>query len=129
MNGAYLSNKGNLLPYVFNSFNHYFRNYDDLHEFVRKISPEARQEKFLRLCCSYNLLVKNDAAPGQADPRDETYKFISLISMMEALYREVSFVDFHDWLKAKQCFPISDRQGLQHLWDEYQTNLAHQGLS
>jgi hypothetical protein len=54
---------------------------------------------------------------------DQTYKFISIMSLIEALFAEEEYVDFFQWLTMKkrkrQIFPITDEKALDDLYRQY----------
>jgi hypothetical protein len=57
------------------------------------------------------------------DYLDRTYKFISIMSLIEAMFADEEYVDFYQWLmmkkRKKQIFPIADAKTLDTLYREY----------
>jgi hypothetical protein len=57
------------------------------------------------------------------DYLDQTYKFISIMSLIEAMFADDEHVDFYQWLtmkeRRKKIFPIADPSALESLYREY----------
>lgn len=94
------------------------------------IPSAERKNLFLMILSGYKLLVRD----GQyrlveewqhlyLDYLDNTYKFISIMSLIEALFADEPHVDFYQWLtmkkRRKQIFPITDPETLDELYREY----------
>lgn len=94
------------------------------------IPSAERKNLFLMILSGYKLLVRD----GQyrlveewqhlyLDYLDNTYKFISIMSLIEALFADEPHVDFYQWLtmkkRRKQIFPITDPEILDELYREY----------
>jgi hypothetical protein len=82
------------------------------------------------LTSGYKLLVRDgeyrlveDWHNLYLDYLDHTYKFISIMSLIEALFSDEEHVDFYQWLtmkkRKKQIFPIPDAETLDTLYREY----------
>jgi hypothetical protein len=99
-------------------------------EQYKKISTNERKNLFLMLASGYKLLVRDGEYHLLGAQQyyyvsylDQTYKFISIMSLIEALFADEPYVDFYQWLtmkkRKKQIFPIANAENLDKLYREY----------
>ena len=126
----YLEAKLIFLAYASDVFGRY---YDDPAEFKRQfeqIKTDQDQNRFLKLASFYKFLIKEGqythiggAEPIRIDYIDETYKYIGLMSLIEALRSQEEYRDFYQWLNRKETrssvFPIEDASQLGQHYQEY----------
>ena len=94
----------------------------------KQIPTNERKNLFLMIASGYKLLVRDGEyrlIQNQLylDYLDQTYKFISIMSLIEAMFADEQYVDFYQWLtmkkRKKQIFPIADAGTLDELYREY----------
>ena len=82
------------------------------------------KEKFLTRDGSFS--IKHEGDIKFVDYFDETYKFIAILSFIEALYAEDQYIDFYQWLSMRErrpkVFPINDINALDDFYQEYKSN-------
>lgn len=110
----------------FSILKRYFKSKDDFIEQIDRLGSE--KEKFLRLSLVYGALVKDSHLPKVDENElllkfiNDTFKFISLMSLIEALYSDQDYFGFFQWLNKKDQdhrFPIKDRNELREIFQEY----------
>jgi len=96
----------------------------------KQIPTNERKNLFLMLASGYKLMVRDGEYHLLGAQQyyyvsylDETYKFISIMSLIEALFADEPYVDFYQWLtmkkRKKQIFPIANAETLDKLYREY----------
>jgi hypothetical protein len=96
----------------------------------RQIPSSKRKNLFLMVLSHYKLLVRDGEYRLVGTQQslyvsylDETYKFISIMSLIESLFAEQEHVDFYQWLtmkkRKKQVFPVADDKALDDLYRQY----------
>ena len=119
-----------LLPDAYSALREHFKSYEAFKAEYEGISDSSKQIRFLRLASIYKNLVKDGKFNVPPDSLSEsninyyeiTYKFVALISMIEAIYATDNWLNFHDWLKSPQnigVFPIDNPNALRKLYEQY----------
>ena len=91
--------------------------------------PDLQKIRFLRLASVYKNLVKDGKfiVPPDALPKngfnfyDQTYKFIAIISIIEAVVSKDEWLDFYQWLVHKKVVSIKDKTELDDLHEKYKS--------
>jgi hypothetical protein len=118
------------LTYSWQVYQSYYSSKDTFLSQYQNIATDEQKNLFLMLVSFYKFLVrdgeyrlKEDDEFSYVDYLDETYKFISLMSLIEAMFSDEKFVDFYQWLTMKerrtQVFPISNPTELENYYREY----------
>ncbi|MGE5374230.1 MAG: hypothetical protein ACM3XO_04170 [Bacteroidota bacterium] len=126
----YFREEGLYLDQAWDVYRDYFATQNSFLCQYNRIPTDERKNLFLMILSRYKLLVRDGEyriiGPNQAlyiAYLDQTYKFISLMSLIEALFAEEAHVDFYQWLMMKKrkrrIFPIEDGQDLEVLYREY----------
>ena len=107
----------------------YFINRESFLTQYNQIPDTSSKIRFLRLTSIYGALVKKGKFEPPAntlevsiDYYDITYKFIALISIIEAMYSPDEWLDFYDWLRKSsnaEVFPIENQIDLDRLYAQY----------
>lgn len=126
----YFKEEGRFLESAWDVYRDYFVSRSNFLYQYNTIPSAERKNLFLMILSGYKLLVRD----GQyrlveewqhlyLDYLDNTYKFISIMSLIEALFADEPHVDFYQWLtmkkRRKQIFPITDPETLDELYREY----------
>lgn len=125
----YLKDKEKFLEYCFDVLKTYFPTRDSLEEFFSAIPSEEKKNSFLRVTSFFKFLVKEGrfTVPDyeKADYFDITYRFVALISLIEALESDVPFQEFQGWVheKRQSVFPI-DLNQFENLIDQYKQEMG-----
>lgn len=127
----YLDAKDKFLNYAFDVFHEYYPDRDIFNQQFDAIPTDSEKNLFLMIASFYKFLVK-DGAYVCEDPEfpkrigyiDETYKYIAIMALIEAMYTKDKYVEFYKWLmrKAKsesKIFPITNQAELQELYNRY----------
>lgn len=124
----YLANKEDFLDYAFDVFREHIPDKSQFRAQFEAIDSDSRKNRFLHVASFYRFMVKYGSfrydIPGmpEYDYIDITYKYIALMSLIEAIFAEDRYVDFFEWLmrRAREgLFPITDRKQLSALYSEY----------
>ena len=117
-----------LLDDAFDALCEHFSNRESFLIQYNQIS-DASRIRFLRLTSIYRALVKKgnfnppaDALKVSNNYYDITYKYIALISIIEAIFSPDEWLDFYQWLRKSsnaEVFPIEDQNSLERLYKEY----------
>lgn len=117
-----------LLGEAFDALREHFINCESFLIQYNRISDTSRI-RFLRLTSIYRALVKKGNFNPPADTLevsinyyDITYKFIALISIIEAVYSTDEWIDFYHWLRISsnaEVFPIENQIALERLYTQY----------
>ncbi len=120
-----------LLDDAFDVLSAYFHDRESFLIQYKQISDAASKIRFLRLASIYRVLVKAgnfeppaDAIEGSINYYDITYKFIALISIIEAMFSVDEWRDFYQWLRKSSnahVFPIEDQSDLDRLHAQYKS--------
>ncbi len=108
----------------------YFTSQSSFLSCYEQIPSSQRKNLFLMVLSRYRLLVRDGEYRLNRTQQnwyvsylDQTYKFISIMSLIEALFAEAEYVDFYQWLtmkkRKKQIFPIADEKTLDDLYRQY----------
>lgn len=105
----YLHNKKYYLKHVFSIWQPYFENREDFEQFYEAIPSDKEKGLFLRIGSFYKYLIKvghyklgNEFLNKGMSYIDDSYKFITLFSFMEALYSEEEHLDFYQYLMRRK---------------------------
>lgn len=135
MDLRYFKEEGKFLDAAWDVYRDYFFSRSSFLSQYKKIQPVERKELFLMVVSRYKLLVRDgEYALIASDHRqyvpylDQTYKFVSIMSLIEAMFANEEFVDFYQWLtmkkRKKQIFPIADEKMLDDLYREYKLKFS-----
>ncbi len=101
----YLKYSDAYLKHVISIWGKYFRTQKALREFFDLLSTDQEKDLFLRVGSFYRFLViegkykfKKSKWNGGMSYIDDTYKYIALFSLIEALDFPGAYVDFYQWL-------------------------------
>ncbi len=125
----YLDAKEKFLDYCWEVFDDYFQSEDQFRAQFEQVPSDAKKNTFLKLTSFYKFLVRDGKfitkVGGQdsyTDYLDHTYKFIAIMSFIEAM-STVSYRDFYEWLNARKrrssVFPIRTPDDLTSLYGRY----------
>jgi hypothetical protein len=102
----YLKDADDYLKHVISVWAKYFYSKDVLKIFFEKISAEQEKDLFLRVGSFYRFLViegryqfKSSEWNSGMSYIDDTYKYIAIFSLIEALDSPGAYVDFYHWLQ------------------------------
>ncbi len=126
----YFKEETRYLDYAWEVFRDYFVLKSSFLSRYNDIPSEERKNLFLMIVSRYKFLVRDGEyhliTTGHyhyVDYLDRTYKFISIMSLIEAMFADEEYVDFYQWLmmkkRRKQIFPITDAKTLDNLYREY----------
>lgn len=117
-----------LLDDAFDALCEHFINREGFLIQCKQISDISRS-RFVRLTSIYRSLVKKgnfnpptDALQVSINYYDITYKFIALISLIEAIFSPDEWLDFYQWLRKPnntEVFPIENQASLDSLYTKY----------
>jgi hypothetical protein len=125
----YLHSKERYLDYALDICKEYFMDRKAFGAFFDSIPNDEDKDRFLQVTSFYKFLVR-DGDFYNKDPRfdtyieylDITYKYIAIVSLIEALYSKKKHIDFYEWMVArsrKGVFPIQKRSHLATLYRAY----------
>ncbi len=125
----YLKNEEKFLSYSYQSLREHFTSYDKFMHFYRSIDNDEEKNLFLKVSSFYLFTVKNgDWYTKSIQGTNEvieyitnTYKYISIFSLIESLSKE-NFIDFFQFMKMKKSkisFPIKDKDSLDEIYKQY----------
>lgn len=131
----YFKDEGRFLDDAWGVYRDYFISRSNFIEQYKKIPTMERKNLFLQITSEYRLLVRDgeyrlieNHQHLYLDYLDQTYKFISIMSLIEAMFADAEYVDFYQWLTMKKrkklVFPINDCGTLDTLYREYKTNFG-----
>lgn len=131
----YFKEEGKFLDAAWDVYRDYFTSHSSFLSQYKSISSEERKNLFLMIVSCYKLLVRDGEyrllnAHGQLYLAylDHTYKFVSIMSLIEAIFANEEFVDFYQWLtmrkRKKLVFPIENENALDNLYREYKLNFS-----
>ena len=126
----YFKEETRYLDHAWDVFGDYFITSDHFFSQYNAIPTSERKNLFLMIASRYKFLVRDGEyhliGTGYyhyVDYLDRTYKFISIMSLIEAMFADEEYVDFYQWLMMKkrreQIFPIANTQALDDLYREY----------
>jgi hypothetical protein len=117
-----------LLDDAFDALSEHFINRESFMIQYKQIS-DVSKIRFLRLISIYRALIKKgnfnppaDALKASINYYDITYKFIALISIIEAIFSPDEWLDFYQWLRKSsnaEVFPIENQVSLDRLYTKY----------
>jgi hypothetical protein len=127
---SYFNEESRYLDQAWDVYRDYFDSHNSFLSCYEKIPSSERKNLFLMILSRYRLLVRDGEYRLIGTQQhlyisylDQTYKFISIMSLIEALFAEDEHVDFYQWLtmkkRRKQVFPITDEKVLDELYREY----------
>jgi hypothetical protein len=122
----YLHSQDTFLNYAFDVLQKYFSDRQRFDDFFESIVGEEAKNRFLKITSFYKFLVK-DGKFGYSDRPyvdyiDETYKYVGLVSLIEALYGQGKYLDFYEWIRKQPdstVFPIGHAAQLEKLYAKY----------
>jgi len=130
-NSQFVGDELLLLPDAFNALRAHFKSREGFEAEYKHIADPLEKIHFLRLASVYKNLVKdgNFSVPLETLSKsdinfyDVTYKYIALISIIEAVFVKDDWLDFYRWLsrssKKMKVFPIEDQNALDNLYEQY----------
>lgn len=127
-NSQFVSDEEILLEDAFDALRVHFISREGFLAEYKRISDTCSKSRFLRLASVYRSLVKSgNFVPGNPletsfNYLDITYKYIALLSIIEAVFSKDEWLDFHQWLSRPQnanVFPIWDQTTLEELYSQY----------
>lgn len=116
----YLKEENYFLEDVRIVFRSYFSNIEDLIIKYRKIDSPEKKNEFLRVVSRYNYLIKDihysssERFGPQIEYVSTTHKFITIIALIESLYKTENYIDFYEWLNKEQKFPLTYENAKQN---------------
>jgi hypothetical protein len=125
----YVKDEEKFLKYAWDVFESWYVVEDEFRDQYATLQGDEVKNSFLMLAAFYKFLVK-DARVICTDPEfpdyvnyiDETWKYIALMSLIEAAYTDVDYREFYEWLRASPeglHYPINSHAELDALWQEY----------
>jgi hypothetical protein len=128
----YIHDKEKFLKYAYEVFGDCFEDETQFFEQFERIEKDKQKNLFLKISSFYKFLVRDgefrtkvEGSIKTVDYLDQTYKFIALISFIEALYIDEEYIDFYQWLISKkrrgEIFPISDIEALKTQYSKYKS--------
>jgi hypothetical protein len=127
-NSQFSNDEEILLEHAFDALRVHFINREGFLAEYKQISDTNSKSRFLRLASVYRSLVKSgNFVPGHPldtsfNYLDITYKYIALLSIIEAVFSKDEWLGFHQWLCKHQkanIFPIKDQTSLEELYSQY----------
>lgn len=125
----YIHDKDKFMVYAYDVFKPYF---PEESEFIRQfetLESDELKNHFLHIISFYKLLVRDGKfvstdpnLPPYTDYLDETYRYVALISLIEALFTTEEYKDFYEWLRSRAkhgALPINTTDELDGLFNEY----------
>ena len=107
----------------------FFKSKESFLTQLDSIESTEEREKFLTLIIHYKYLVKEShlTTNGRNDDRfigyiNDTFQYLSLLSLIESLYTEEKYQDFYQWLrsnKKKSILPIENNTQLEMVHESY----------
>jgi len=131
----YFQEEGRFLEHAWDVYRDYFGSRSNFIAQYKKIPNDERKNLFLMIVSGYKHLVRDGEYTLVENYQrlyishlDQTYKFISIMSLIEAVFADEEYVDFYQWLTKRKhrrlIFPIADAQGLEDLYREYKLNFG-----
>lgn len=131
----YFREEGKFLDSAWEVYRNYFLSKNNLLSQYEVLPSLERKNLFLMVVSEYRLLVRDgEYALIQPDGHqyvaylDQTYKFISIMSLIESMFADEEYVDFYQWLAnrkhKKEIFPITDEKTLNVLYREYKLKFS-----
>lgn len=125
----YLRYKEDFLKHAYIPLQRYFQDEADFERFFEKIPTDEEKDRFLKTASFYRFLVV-EGRFSFPEPEfndglkyiDDSYKYISIFSLIESLYVGEKFVDFYTYMVTKRHnipFPIEKRSDLKPIFDQY----------
>lgn len=123
----YLNAEGQYATHAYEALKRNFRNRERFDQFLQIIEPPERKDLFLRLASFYRFLVKEGhwrfpSRRFSLQYIDETFKLISVFSLMEASLGKDEYIDFYAYLTRKSSpiqYPVSRKTELDELYRKY----------
>lgn len=105
---------------------------EDFLLFFNSITSNKDKDHFLRISSFYLFLVKEGdfliSVPNVKERIDyitDSYKYIAIFSLVEALYTRDKYIDFYKYLTRKRSpakYPINTKKELEFLFKQYNAN-------
>ena len=131
-NSQFAKDEEILLIDAFDALSEHFENRISFLVQYNHISDLPSKLRFLRLTSIYRALIKKgnfippaDALQTSLNYYDITYKFVALISIIEATFSPDEWIDFYDWLRKSsnaEVFPIENQSALEKLYTQYNSD-------
>ena len=125
----YLKQKATFLKYAYLAVDEHFPSRDNFDCYFNAIKTDDMKNLFLRTASFYLFLVKRGHwvvnVPGSNKVIDyftDSYKFVTLFSLIESLKSEEKSIDFFEFLVRKKSriqFPIDDKKKLGEHYSRY----------
>ena len=131
----YLKNAEHFLNEIGEVWNRHFKSDKELRQFFETIATDEDKDLFLRVGAFYRYLViegsfrfdKEDWNDGLSYI-DDTYKYIAIFSLIEALETPPDYKDFYEWIQSKKDTAIPlNKKPMAILNQMYQDYKAHHG--
>lgn len=117
------------LEYAYQALRDRFVSKQDFLLFFNSIASDEDKDHFLRISSFYLFLVKEGdffiSIPNvkrRIDYITDSYKYIAIFSLIEALYTRDDYIDFYTFLTRKKSsakYPINTRDELESLFKQY----------
>ncbi|MBI3611445.1 MAG: hypothetical protein HY204_12200 [Nitrospirae bacterium] len=122
----YLNNPDKFLNDAFDVFKEYFANRKQFDDFFASIPSDEAKNRFLKMASLYKFLIKDRRLAHEnqdyVDYIDETYEYIALVSLIEALCGREDYIQCYDGPEkgaSPGAFPVVDSHTLQTLCEKY----------
>jgi hypothetical protein len=129
----YLLNEDKFKEYAYTALGAEFSKREEFEYFYSSLPSDAVKDEFLRVSSFYLFLVRGGdwhvrvkGSDSVVDYLTNTFKLVSIFSLIESMSDEIH-TDFFQWLcdrKKREVFPISDREALNRLHDEYKDSFG-----
>lgn len=124
----YLHDRDKFLEYAYLALRDHFNSREEFEEYFESIESDEKKSLFLRTASFYLFMVKSgdwvvDVAGSNPiiDYFTNTFKYVAIFSLIESLSEE-KFIDFYQFITTKKFgiqLPISDRTGLDYVYEKY----------
>lgn len=128
-NSQFIKDETILLDDAFDALCEHFVNRESFLTKYNHIPDPSLKIRFLRLTSVYRSLVKKgrfnvpaNAPEVSINYFEITYKFIALISIIEAMFAPDDWLDFYHWLRKSNnadVYPIENQIALEKLYTQY----------
>src|SRR5215211_4377358 len=131
----FIEQEGQYLEYAWEVYSDYFSSRGNFVSGYEGVPNEQRKNLFLMIVAGYKQLVRDGEyhlVGAQSylyiGHLDQTYKFISIMSLIEAMFADEPHIDFYEWLtmrkRRQQVFPIESAEALRALYCEYKAKFG-----
>jgi len=131
----YLKNANHFLNEIGLVWIRYFQSDEELRKLFEAITSDEERDLFLRIGSFYRYLIvegsfrfdKQEWNKGMSYV-DDTYKYVAIFSLIEALETPANYKDFYQWIQSKKdaVLPLN-KKPMSALDDMYRDYKAHHG--